>query len=127
MMDRPTWKHWPRGQRFRLSARGGEAETAYREGIVAARSTPAHSPSAEARSSFDQARAAWAARYGVLPGDGLFLGEMTHEPRTLDELIRLVESSGADRRESHEAVDRLAAAGLVEPLAPPSTPSVPGR
>jgi len=119
-MDRPAWKRWPRAQRFGLSAQGCDAEAGYRDCIVAARAM-------QGRTAFDGARAAWAARYAVEPDDGLFLGEMRGSPRTLDEIIRSVEASGADRQQTHEAIDRLTAAGLVDALAPPAPPEPPPR
>jgi hypothetical protein len=117
-MDKPTRKRWPRAQRFQLSAEGSAAEAAYREEIVASRSAPG-------RDSFDAARTAWAADRGIVPGDGLYLGELVRGPMTLDEITRAVDSCGASRGEVHEAVARLASAGMIEPVVPPAPPPPP--
>jgi len=58
---------WNRSQRFQLSPAGRKAGLNYRQVIVASR--------AEAgRKSFDVARTEWAARLGLEPTDGLYLG-----------------------------------------------------
>jgi hypothetical protein len=118
IMESPTWRRWPRGQKFELSNLGSEAETAYREQIEASRQ-------ASGRPAFDAARASWAAQYAVQPDDGAYLGELRAGPRTLEHLLQALETSGADRQQTHEAVDRLAHAGLVRapaPLPPPEPP-----
>ena len=116
LMDPPARNRWPRAERFRLSPGGVAAEAAYREQIIAARSEPG-------RSSFDAARAAWSEERGLLPGDGLFLGELAKAPLALHELAHAVEDCGATKTEVYEAVVRLVDAGLVEAFtSPPPEP-----
>ena len=113
IFEKAPGRRWPRSQRFALSDKGIEAETSYRELIVAARAE-------EGRASFDAARGVWAARYALEPGDGLFLGEVQSGPRTLDEIFRALESCGSTRDEVRGAVGRLTTAGLMEAVVPPA-------
>jgi hypothetical protein len=113
ILDRQPKSRWPRSQRFRLSIRGAEAEASYRQLIVAARAVAG-------RTSYDAARAAWAAPHlSVQPNDGTCLVELQQGPLTLEELARSLETSGSTRQEVKTAIDRLADAGLVEPVPPP--------
>jgi hypothetical protein len=120
--DQAPRKRWPRSQRFQLSARGTAAEKSYRETIIAARV-------ANGRSAYDEARAAWSAPLTLQPNDGLFLGELQSGPRTIKQIVEAVEECGATRAEVHSAVYRLADAGMVEAIAPPSPdpPQLPPR
>jgi len=114
LFDKPSHKRWPRAQKFHLLPSGAEAETRYREAIVAARTTGG-------REAFDAARADWAKTAALQPGDGTFLGELLDGDLTLPELVKAVESSGITRQETHAAIDRLVEAGLLQPL-PVSAP-----
>jgi hypothetical protein len=104
-------RRWPRGQKFALSAAGGEAEVAYREAVTAAR--------ASGRTALEAALAAWAAPRLVAPGDGVVLSELSGKRLGLPHLVEALETSGIDRNEVRAALDRLVTSGLVEavPLA----------
>jgi hypothetical protein len=104
-------RRWPRGQKFTISTSGLRADDAYRAAVLTAR--------AAGRSALDAALAAWATPHGVLPGDGVVLGELRATRRGLSELARTVEACGIEEREVRAAVDRLVTAGLVDavPLA----------
>lgn len=104
IFNRPPGKKWPRSQKFRLSAKGTEAGERYRE--------TAHAGAG--RGAFDAARQAWASELKLDPGDGAFLGELIAGAQTIDQLARALETCGTTRQEAHAAVDRLAAAGLLE-------------
>jgi len=118
IFEKPARTKWPRSQKFQLLPLGVEAGERYREAIVAARATGG-------RDAFDAARAEWAEGAALEPGDGTFLGELLGGELTLPDLVKAVESSGITRQETHAAVDRLVAAGLLGPVAPPPPP--PGR
>jgi hypothetical protein len=105
-------RRWPRGQKFMLSAAGEAADLLHRETVNGSRSS--------GRSSLDAALAAWAAPYGVQPGDGLLLSELRGQRRGLGELIEAMESSGIEPADVKASIDRLVGAGLAEPVAPSS-------
>ena len=68
------------------------------------------------RATLDAALAAWAAPFGVQPGDGLLLTELRGHRRGLNDLVAALESSGIEPAEVRSAVDRLVRAGLAEPV-----------
>jgi hypothetical protein len=104
-------RRWPRGQKFTISLSGLRADEAYRAAVLAARTA--------GRSALEAAVAAWAAPFGVAPGDGVVLGELRSQRRGLGELAEALEGCGIDAKEVRAAVDRLVGAGLVDavPLA----------
>ena len=109
---------WSRSQRFQLSAAGREAGHTYKEVIGASR--------AEAgRKSFDDARAEWAARLLLEPGDGLYLGELLAAPRSIPELTEALDGCGPQRADVKLAVERLVKAHILELVAPPPPPPAP--
>jgi len=108
----PTGKRWPRGTRFGLSARGIEAEVAYRAAVQEAR--------AQGRLALESAQRSWATPLAVTHVDGVILPELRSGRRSIAEICAALEACGISQAEVREAVDRLVAAGLVEP-APPST------
>ena len=101
-------KRWPRGQKFALSDRGASAENAYREAVQAAR--------AQGRAALDAAQRAWAMPLQVDPVDGVVLGELRGGKRSIADLARTLEDCGTSAAEVKSAIDRLAEAGLVEPV-----------
>jgi hypothetical protein len=109
-------RRWPRGQKFMLSAAGEIADRLHRETVNGARSS--------GRSALDAALAAWAAPFGVQPGDGLLLSELRGQRRGLGDLVQAMETSGIEPADVKAAVDRLVLAGLAEPVvaAPAATP-----
>jgi hypothetical protein len=110
MTDRtqPPGRRWPRGQKFSISSSGLPAEEAYRAAVLGARSA--------GRAALDAALDAWARPHGIRPGDGVVLGEIRRERRGLADLASALEGCGIEAREVREAVDRLVAAGLVDPV-----------
>jgi hypothetical protein len=100
-------RRWPRGQKFSLSAAGEAADQLHRDTVNGARSS--------GRSSLDAALAAWAAPFGVQPGDGLLLSELRGQRRGLNDLVEALETSGIEPSEVKSSIDRLVQAGLAEP------------
>jgi hypothetical protein len=116
--SKSTRVKWSRSQRFQLSAAGREAGHTYKEVIVAAR--------AEAgRKSFDAARAEWAAKLLLEPGDGLYLGELLAAPRSIPELAEALDGCGPQRADVKAAVERLVKARILELVPPPPPPPAP--
>jgi hypothetical protein len=105
-------RRWPRGQKFSLSAAGQVADQLHRETVNGSRGS--------GRTALDAALAAWAAPFGVQPGDGLLLSELRGQRRGLNDLVRAMESSGIEPAEVKSSIDRLVKAGLAEPVAPDS-------
>jgi hypothetical protein len=112
--------NWSRSQRFRLSPAGREAGENYREVIVAARSEAG-------RKSFDAARAEWAARLGLEPTDGLYLGELLEGPRTIPEMAASLDGCGPAPSDVRKAVERLVRLRMMDPIAPPPAPTPSAR
>ncbi len=108
----PAGKRWPRGTRFSLSARGVEAEAAYRTAVQEAR--------AQGRTALEAAQRSWAAPLGLVHADGVILSELRSGRRSLSEICAALESCGISQSEVRSALDRLVTAGLAEG-APPST------
>ena len=106
--QRPPKLRWPRSQRFTLSARGQQAESAYRERIVTSRSEPG-------RASFDTARAEWAQAHGLSADDGLYLAEVARGPVTLSQVVESLETCGKNRLDAIAALERLSDAGMIAP------------
>jgi len=109
-----------RAQKFRLSARGTEAVTAYSAAIEGAKS-------GTGRAQFDAARQAWSAPRGLTPEDGLYLVEFQAEEKTVAEAARSLEGCGTHPKELKAAVERLLACGMLEPVPAPAAPERPAR
>jgi len=101
-------KRWPRGQKFSLSPSGAAAEEAYRSAVLGAR--------ASGRPALDAALAAWAAPRGLAPVDGVVLAELAGKKLGLAELSEGLEGAGIAAEDVRQAITRLVAAGIVEPL-----------
>jgi len=101
-------KRWPRGQKFVMSERGLTAETAYREAVQTAR--------AQGRATLDTAQRAWAEPLHVDPVDGVVLGELRGGRKSIADLAHALEDCGTSTVEVKAAVDRLAEAGLIDPV-----------
>jgi hypothetical protein len=108
IFGREEGTRWPRGQKFQLTALGRDVEARYQEALQGARN-------AGGRAAFDEATAAFAGPLNIKPGDGAFLGELKAEPRTIVDLLELLEDGGATKAEVKSALDRLIAAKLAEP------------
>lgn len=106
--ERPAKLRWPRSQKFALSQRGTEAESQYRELIVASRE-------AAGRAAFDQARATWASTYSLEADDGLYLAEVKAGAATMPKLIAALETCGKTRPDAIKAIERLVDAGYIAP------------
>ncbi len=109
-------RRWPRGQKFVLSAAGEAADQLHRDAVNGSRGS--------GRATLDTALAAWAAPFGVQPGDGLLLSELRGHQRGLNDLVQAMESSGIEPAEVKSSVDRLVRAGLAEP-APAASAAAP--
>lgn len=107
-------KRWPRGQRFNLSTRGLEAETACRAMVQQARS--------QGRDALEAAKQAWAAPLGVQPGDGVVLSEVRPGRRSIADVCQALEPCGVTQTEVRDALDRLVDAGMAEPAVSPAAP-----
>lgn len=101
-------KRWARGQKFVLSASGAAAEAAYRDAVRACH--------AQGRAALDAAQRAWAAPLALEPLDGVVLGELRVGRKGIADLARSLEDCGTTQAEVKASVDRLAGAGLVEPV-----------
>jgi hypothetical protein len=71
---------------------------------------------ADARTALDQAKQEWSSGLGVRPGDGILLEDMAGGAASLAELQPTLEACDLSLREARGVLDRLIAAGLIEPL-----------
>lgn len=110
IFGREEGTRWPRGQKFQLTPLGQDVEARYQAVLQGARD-------AGGRAAFDEATKAFAGPLGLQAGDGAFLGELKAQPRTIVELLELLEDGGATKAEVKSALDRLIAAKLAEPVA----------
>lgn len=106
LSDRTPPVKWKRTHRFALSEIGIQAESTYRETIIASR---AH----EGRASFDIARTEWATQLRIEPDDGLYLGELRSASKRLADMVEALETCGKSRKDASDALERLVGAGLV--------------
>jgi|CXWL01.1.fsa_nt_gi flagellar basal body P-ring protein FlgI len=113
LSDRPSKLRWPRAQRFSLSTQGAAAESAYRDQIVASRTETG-------RASFDAARKAWAQTHALQVDDGLYLAEVAGGGVSLTQIVESLENCGKSRSDAIAALERLADAGMLTPLAEPA-------
>lgn len=109
IFGREEGTRWPRGQKFRLTALGQDAVAKYQDVLKGARE-------AGGRAAFDEATKAFAAPLGLQAGDGAFLSELKAQPRTIVDLMELLQDGGATKAEVKGVLDRLIAAKLVEPV-----------
>ncbi|WP_309888228.1 hypothetical protein [Archangium sp.] len=105
-----------RSQKFRLTAKGNEAVSAYTLMLEKSRSG-----SGWGRAPFDAARDAWSGPRGLTSEDGLFLVEFGVGDRTLPEATRSLEDC-ATTKEVKAALERLLALGMIEPVPAPAPP-----
>jgi hypothetical protein len=101
-------RRWPRGQKFTLTPAGLEADAQHRQVVSDVRGS--------GRPALETALSAWAGPHRVHPGDGLLLGELRRGGCGLNDLADALEGAGIERGEVKAGLDRLVAAGLVEPL-----------
>ncbi len=101
-------KRWPRGQKFLISPTGVAAEAEYREAVQHAR--------AQGRGALESAQQGWSAPRGLAPIDGVVLGEVRTGRKSIADVARALEDCGTTQVEVKDAIDRLAATGLIEPV-----------
>lgn len=106
-----------RGQKFRLSAKGNEAVSAYTLMVEKARA-------GSGRAQFDAARSDWSGPRGLSSEDGLFLVEFGVGERTIAEVTRNLEDC-ASPKEVKAAIERLLECGMLEPVPVPVPPPAP--
>jgi hypothetical protein len=104
-------RRFARGQKFTLSAAGGDAEAAYRDAVLSARSS--------GRTALEAALVAWAEPRRVAPADGVILAELSGKHVGFSRLCEALETSGMTAEEIRAGVGRLLDAGIAElvPLA----------
>ncbi len=101
---------WKPRHRFRTTEAGGQAAGRYRAMMSAAQQAE------DARTALDQAKQSWATSLGLRTGDGILLEEMAGGALSLAELQPTLEACDLSLREARGVLDRLIAAGLIEPL-----------
>ena len=74
------------------------------------------------RKSFYAARTEWAARLGLEPTDGLYLGELFEGPRTIQEIATSLDGCGPAPSDVRKGVERLVRLRMMAPIAPPPAP-----
>jgi hypothetical protein len=111
--DQPTSRlRWARSQRFRLTAKGLEAERDWKERLAGAQGA--------GRSGFDTAVAEWAKSFGVKPDDTAVMSELAVETRRLEDVLAALADTGVSREQVKQVLERLHGAGLLEPVTAPS-------
>jgi len=101
---------WKPRHRFRTTEAGIVAAARYREMMSAAQRAQ------DARVALDEAKQEWASSLGVRSGDGILLEEMAGGAVSLADLQPTLEACNLTLREARGVLDRLIAAGLIEPL-----------
>jgi len=109
-------RRWPRGQRFGLSARGVDAEAAYRAAVQDVRSL--------GRDALTLAEKRWAEPLGLSPCDGVVMAEIRPGRRSFADLGHALQDCGTVPAQIRESVDRLVEHGFVEPLPLPGASAV---
>lgn len=112
--DQPSRLRWARSQRFRLTAKGLEAERSWQERLAKDRAG-----SVGGRAGFDTASTEWAKAFGVQPDDAAFLSELATETRRLEDVLAALADTGVSREQVKTVLERLHAAGLLEPVTAP--------
>ena len=106
-------RRWPRGQRFGLSAPGGEVEAAYRATVQDVRSL--------GRDALALAEKRWAEPLGLSPSDGVVMAQIRPGRRSFADLGHALEDCGTTPAQIRESVDRLVERGFVEAMPLPGT------
>jgi hypothetical protein len=109
-------RRWPRGQRFALSARGIEAEAAYRAAVQDVRSL--------GRDALTLAEKRWADPLGLSPADGVVMAEIRPGRRSFADLGNALQDCGTMPAQIRDSVDRLVEQGFVEALPLPGAGAV---
>jgi hypothetical protein len=75
-----------------------------------------------ARGELERAKNEWASGLGLRPGDGILLEELVGGAASLADLQPTLEACNLTLRDARGVLDRLVAAGLIEPVEPMDTP-----
>jgi hypothetical protein len=103
---------WKPRHRFRVTATGEQAARQYREAMAAAQQD------GDIRAALERAKQEWATRLMLRPGDGILIDEMAAGATSLTDLQPTLEACDLSLRDARGVLDRLVAAGLIEPLEP---------
>jgi hypothetical protein len=104
---------WKPRQRFEVTPLGHEALARYREAVRAAQQGP------NPRVEIERAQQDWATSLVLRPMDGILLEELADGRTCLADLKETLETLTWTLREARGAMDRMKAAGLIEPVGEP--------
>ncbi len=104
--ERPRLK-WARSQRFRLTAKGQEAQDIWKAKLAEVRS--------QGKALFDAAQAEWGKTFGLRADDAAYLAELSGAPLRVEDIEKNFTDLGASRQDVKDALGRLYDAGLAEP------------
>ena len=107
-LDSPAKLKFARSQRFRLTARGAEAATFWKERLALSQGG--------GRTAFDSANNDWAKAFAVDPDDANYVAELSQDPMRVEDLLAALESTGVSRENVKTVLGRLHEKGLVEPV-----------
>ena len=91
-----------------MSPAGIQAEAEYREAVQRAR--------AQGRGALEAAQQTWSAPRSLQAIDGVVLGELRGSRKSIADLAHALDDCGTTIAEVKSAIDRLAAAELIEPV-----------
>src|SRR5262245_52093675 len=101
---------WKPRQQFRVTPGGSEAIERYRGAVHAAQR------GADPRAALDRAKEEWAASLKLRPADGILLEDLAAGHTSLADMEETLTACNLTLREARGTLDRLIAAGLIEPL-----------
>lgn len=104
--ERPRLK-WARSQRFRLTAKGEDANQVWKVKLATVQS--------QGKTVFDAARAEWAKALSITPDDTAFLTELAPASLRVEDIEKAFADLGVSRQSVKDSLLRLYEAGLVEP------------
>src|SRR5262245_7385321 len=109
---------WKPRQQFRMTPIGQGAIDSYREAVRVAQQ------GSDPRQALDRAKTEWASALKLRASDGILLEDLAAGRTSLAEMQETLDACSLTLREARGTLDRLVAAGLIEPL---ETPGVAGR
>ena len=109
---------WKPRQQFRMTPTGQEAIERYRDAVSSAQRA------SDPRIALDRAKADWAENLKLRSSDGILLEDLAGGRTSLAEMQDTLDACSLTLREARGTIDRLVAAGLIEPL---EAPGVAGR
>jgi hypothetical protein len=104
----PGSLRWAPRQRFTLNEVGRQAKVSYDLAVAAAHEQGG------GRDVLEAAQLAWAAPFGLQPGDALLIDEFASGKATVAQAAEALADCGITRAEAQAATDRLYKAGLLE-------------